>query len=90
MDIGLKVLFEQVNDVLAEWNPIGVPPDIAKREYTTYVWQIIGCLQRGEDMCEYLQSALSRMGLQYDKANPDHRDNLQLLCNQLASIYPKK
>lgn len=33
----MKSQYERINEILAEWNPIDVPDNIAKTEYTSFI-----------------------------------------------------
>ncbi len=44
------VLFDQVNDLLSQWNPLGVPDYVADTEYECYVSDILVILKSGKDL----------------------------------------
>ncbi|SFQ83442.1 hypothetical protein [Hymenobacter arizonensis] len=43
-------LFAQINAVLAEWNPIGVPDGTAEDEYQSYVAVLVESWNRAQDV----------------------------------------
>jgi hypothetical protein len=48
-------LFDQINADLAEWNPIGVPPGLAREEYKRYVPLLLAAYNRGQDVATFLR-----------------------------------
>lgn len=80
-------LQEQVNIILAEWNPIGVPTHIAFDEYTRYVPRIIDALQKKGELMNCLEDILvNQLGLEYDSNNETHLKDLQNVYSRLLSI----
>lgn len=43
-----------VNDILAEWNPIGVSDIIAQTEYSDYVQRILNCRDKLDKLIKEL------------------------------------
>lgn len=65
-----------VNQILAEWNPIGVPKDIAKIEYTHYISSLLQFRNDLNGMVEEMEKIVGKdMGLAYDTNNPEHRQD---------------
>lgn len=57
-------IYEAVNDFLADWNPIGgIPRDMAKIEYTSYVPGIVNALDDWYKLKSCLYSLLKSIGM---------------------------
>ena len=81
-------IYEEINNILAKLNPIGVCEDIALDEYGGYIPVIVHFLQNRQELMEYLEKILiDDMGLNYDSYNEKHFDNLQKVCDNLMKIY---
>ena len=47
-------LFNKINAILAEWNPIGVPQGLALDEYKSYVPLLLSAYNRGQNIENFL------------------------------------
>lgn len=82
-----ETIESQINKVLAEWNPIGVPDDIALLEYSSYVDEIASVIADREQLRLYLVNLVSEViGLPYDDLNRSHRDDMDNVINKLQSL----
>ncbi|MCA6440922.1 MAG: hypothetical protein ACRCSM_02905 [Sediminibacterium sp.] len=77
-------LQSKINKALSEWNPIGVPSEIAVSEYVDYIPVIIDCLKKNENMHNCLIDILTvKMGYSYDKNNPTHVKDIQSVVDKI-------
>lgn len=77
----------RINKILANWNPINVPIELADEEYKNYVPIII---KNGYDkdllfdcMCNTTRSIV---GLNFDLTNKSHLKDLQEVCNEIFNV----
>jgi hypothetical protein len=63
--------YELVNEILAEWDPIGVPDTVAKTEYTDYVQRILVKRDNLDRIIKELETIITAdIGLDYNCDNP--------------------
>ena len=80
----MKKTIENVNLVLADWNPMGVPDDIATDEYRDYIPTILATLKKKENLMKVLEDILTnKMGLEYDFQNKEHNEDLRKTYQKL-------
>jgi hypothetical protein len=80
----MKKTIENVTRVLADWNPIGVPENIASDEYRDYVPMILNALENKENLMKVLEDILiNKMELEYDPKNREHLEDLRKVCEKL-------
>lgn len=78
---------EDINHILAKWDPIGVGENIATDEYKGYIPMILHLLPNRQELMEYLENVLmNEMGLDYNSNNKNHLYDLQKICNSLIEI----
>jgi hypothetical protein len=68
--------YEIVNDILAKWDPIGVPDTVAKTEYTDYVTRILLKRDNLDDLIKELETIVTKdIGLEYNADNPTEKEH---------------
>jgi hypothetical protein len=78
---------KQINNVLAEWNPLEVPTDVARVEYQEYIPHIKQKLHDESALLSYLEHIVTDdMGLSYDHHNEEHLKDIQNVCHRLMEI----
>src|SRR5687767_11531645 len=66
--------YELVNDILAEWDPIGVPDTVAKTEYTDYVERILVKRDNLDGIIKELETIITAdIGLDYNGDNANDK-----------------
>jgi hypothetical protein len=86
----MKKAIENINLVLTEWNPIGVPDDIAKEEYKSYIPLILQSIDDRKRLMNCLEDILiNKIEIDYDSTNREHSEDLQLVCDKLIRVYQK-
>jgi hypothetical protein len=84
----MKLLVEQINRVLADWNPLEVPSHIASEEYKGYIPSILRSIQSKEQLLICLEDILNnKLGIEYDSKNKTHSADLQNVSNKLIEVY---
>jgi len=48
-------IHDSINEILKEWNPIGVRGQDLEHEYERYIDEIIECVQEGENLLELIE-----------------------------------
>ena len=79
-------LYNKVNFILADWNPIGVDSAIALDEYKGYIPLIIRNLNNRKNLLNALITILSELGLDYDSENISHQQELDEIIKNLLKI----
>lgn len=80
----------EINSILANWNPIGVPSYIAIEEYRNYVPLII---EKGCDhaiLYDYLQHLVGNLGLEFDLGNSEQVEELKEIAAKIANIIKRE
>lgn len=84
----MKQIIKNINYVLAKWNPIGVPEDIAVYEYRGYISSILKSIESREQLVKCLEAILiNKLEVDYDPANMDHLEDLQQICDEIIQVY---
>lgn len=79
-------VFDDVNNILARWNPLGVPENIATDEYKSYVPLIIKCADSSEQLIVCLEDVLNKIGADYDSSDKAHLADLQRICHEIIDV----
>ncbi|GAB2563285.1 hypothetical protein [Spirosoma areae] len=86
----MEKTFENINRVLANWNPIGLPENIAIEEYKGYIPLILQSIENRQQLINCLEDMLiNKLELGYDPANKEHSEDLQQICDILIKEYQK-
>jgi hypothetical protein len=79
---------QKVADVLAGWNPIGVPLFLAREEYQSYVEPIIVIGNNRENLIAYLKELVTgTFGLPYDERNFEHEADIAKVVKELLKVF---
>ncbi len=83
----MKTKIELINEVLAKWNPLDVPENIAKDEYLGYVPIIIKNMVNKKQLLDCIEDIIiNKMGLEYNTNNNIQKNALKRLCTKLMTI----
>jgi len=86
----MKKTIENINRVLADWNPIEVPENIATEEYKSYIPLILQFIENRQQLMYCLEDILiNKLELDYDPTNKEQSEYLQQVCDKLTQIYQK-
>ena len=84
----MKALIEKINQVLSEWDPIGVGETIAADEYRGYIPIILRSVNDKKTLMNCLENILvNEIGLDYDSSNKSHVKDLQQVCEKIIQVY---
>jgi hypothetical protein len=84
----MKTLTENINQVLVEWDPIGVGKIIAIEEYREYIPIILQSVNDKKTLLNCLSNILvHQMGLDYDSSNILHINDLKQICEKIIQVY---
>ncbi len=82
--------FNQINEILAEWNPIGVPSEISKEEYSRYVLNLFNHQNDYIGLINYMEFILTEeIGLNYDCNNIDDKKEVVFYADKIFEIFNK-
>ena len=77
----MKAITEMINQILMEWDPIGVGPELAIDEYQGYIPIILRSCFDKKKLLDCLQNiVIHEMGLEYDLNN-------ELICDKIIQVY---
>lgn len=80
-------MHDQINKILADWDPVGVGFDLAKIEYIDYIPAIIENAKNEQALMKYLEQMLiDEMGLSYDQSNSVQYKMLKNICQEIFQI----
>ncbi len=86
----MGTLIEQINEILTEWDPIGVGKGVANEEYKSYVPLILRSVHTEEILMNCLIDILEKdMGLEYNHSNKQQTDDLQQACKKIIQVHHK-
>jgi hypothetical protein len=84
----MEQIIENINRVLADWNPIGVPEDIAIDEYKGYIPSILKSIESREQLVKCLENILiNKLEVDYDISNKEYSEDLQQICRKIIHVY---
>ena len=84
----MKAITEMINQILMEWDPIGVGPEVAIDEYQGYIPIILRSCFDKKKLLDCLQNiVIHEMGLEYDLNNEKHNNDIQLICDKIIQVY---
>lgn len=82
-----SVEYHLINDVLMEWNPIGVIGSVLMDEYVSYIPRLMKVKDNIELLVKELESILSNdLGMRYDSTDAQQRQELIDVANKIKSI----
>ena len=86
----METIIKDINQILAEWNPIGVDEAVATDEYRGYIPKIIKSVYNKRALTDCLTGILiDEMGLDYDFFKASHIADLQQVCEKIMQAYYK-
>lgn len=86
----MEKTIENINRVLADWNPIEVPENIAIEEYKGYIPLILQSIENRHQLMNCLEDILiNKLELEYNHSNKEQSDDLQKVCDKLIQVYQK-
>jgi hypothetical protein len=75
-----------INQILSDWNPLGVDDSIALIEYKSYIPDILNSSTEISRLWIFLEHLLlDKMEVEYDRSNKDHLSDLQNVCEKIMA-----
>ena len=79
--------YQQVNEILKEWNPIGVPEPVLSDEYSSYISQILERKNNEDKLLEYLEDLLINViGVEYNPKNKKHKQDVLNVVEKINNL----
>lgn len=86
----MEKIIENINRVLADWNPLEVPQDIALEEYRSFIPLILNSIGDRQQLIKCLEDILiNKLELDYEIENKTQVDDLLQVCNKLIEVYQR-
>ena len=86
----MEKITEDINHVLADWDPIGVNQNIASDEYRSYIPLILKVINDEQKLLNCLEDVLiNKMEIGYNPKNEEHVADLQAVCRRIIRVYEK-
>ena len=86
----MKNIFENINNILSEWDPLNVGRDIAADEYRAYVPLIVKQINSKEKLMHCLEDILiNKLEVGYDKQNKEHILTLHEITDKILNVSRK-
>ena len=84
----MNELYSRINEILAEWDPIGVGKDIADLEYIGYIPSVIRHSRSEAELMMYLKHLLvNELGLEYNENR--HYADVKSVCRKIINTRKK-
>lgn len=79
--------YQKINEILKEWNPIGVPESVASDEYSSYIPQIIERINNNDRLLEYLEDLLINViGVEYNPKDKRHKQDVINVIEKINNL----
>jgi hypothetical protein len=82
----MKKYIEEINQVLIDWDPIGVGEEIAINEYRGYIPTIIKTSGSKEGILKCLEKIVNELEVGFDSNNENQIQDLQIICNRIYEV----
>ncbi len=84
----MKTRVEMMNQILADWDPIGVGPELAIDEYQGYIPTILQFCHDKKKLMDCLRDiVINEMGLVFDLNNEKCNEDIRLICDKIIQTY---
>lgn len=81
-------IVENINQILANWNPLDVPRSVAIEEYKGYIPLILQSIESRQQLITCLENILiNQLEVDYDPTNKEHLKDLQRICTEIIQKY---
>jgi|LauGreDrversion4_2_1035121.scaffolds.fasta_scaffold263082_3 hypothetical protein len=82
----MKKYIEEINQVLSEWDPIGVGEEIARDEYRGYISNIIKSSGSKDGIMKCLEKIVDELEVGFDVNDEKQNQDLQIVCNRIYEV----
>ncbi len=77
----------RINSILSEWNPLDVPPQIAKKEYESYVNIFMHTASNIQEVKkELVKIIVENLGLNYSEDNAAQRCDVDSVADKITEV----
>lgn len=84
---GFSIEYHLINDVLMEWNPIGVIGSVLMDEYVSYIPRLIRTKDNLDLLLKELESILTKdIGMRYDPEDVEQKQELLEVARKINVI----
>lgn len=84
---GFSIEYHLINDVLMEWNPIGVIGSVLMDEYVAYIPRLIRVKENSDLLLKELEIILTKdMGIRLDPLNAEKKQELVNVARKINAI----
>lgn len=81
------IMYERINCILAEWDPLDLKCHIVYDEYIGYVPKIISAIPDREKVIESLKYMLENLGIDRESFNEELLKELEGICDKILYEY---
>lgn len=82
----MKKYIEEINQILIEWDPIGVGEEIARDEYRGYISNIIKTSGSKDAIMKCLEKIVNELEVGFDFNDEKQIQDLQIVCNRIYQL----
>ena len=83
----MKNIAKEINQILAEWDPIDVGKDISSDEYQSYVPRMMKDMERKEILtCCLIDILNNSLEMGYDDNNAEHKTDLASIVERILNL----
>ena len=80
----------KINNILSDWDPIGIGMPMAKYEYKKYAADILYLLDDEKLLTEYVVNLIKNIGLEYDAKDATQINEINTLIDRLKTEVNNK
>jgi hypothetical protein len=87
MIVQTSTIYDKINTILYQWNPLGLPIDIALYEYKPYIPEIMRSMRDRQMLIGCLERIITDdMDTGYDKMNMSHKADVVDVANKIMAL----
>ena len=81
-----QTLANEINEILSEWDPIGVEKPISDDEYRQYIPEIIRAMNNIESLKKCLIHIIDQLGMSYDLCDDMFQENIASVSEKILAL----
>ena len=81
-----QILIQEINEILSNWDPIGVEKPIAEDEYRGYIPEIMQAMDSKENLKKCLIHILDRLGMSYDVNDNSFEKDILFISEKILAL----
>ncbi len=80
-------IYNEINKILMEWNPIGVDESVLNTEYASYIAEIVETISDFDKLVKQLEDILiNKIGLAYNPMDTEHKKDLLNFAQKMYDV----